>query len=242
AIASNPSDESQVRRHKGWMGQPLGPRVRVYDDATFAPGNSLVANGTFDADITGWSGNNVTVSRVTTGALTGSGALMASTHINYDPSMSSTTITGPLLSLTAGQEYTLAFAVRASPGTSEEREIRATVGSHSQRFLASTDWLRRVMTFRATTSGNHRISFAVGRENTQVWIDDVYLFRGNANVFYRVFEHAVVVVNATPSSRTGALGGTFRRILGTGQDPINDGSSLTSITVAPYDAAILVRP
>jgi hypothetical protein len=52
----------------------------------------------------------------------------------------------------------------------------------------------------------------------------------------------VVVVNATPSSRTVDLGGTFQRIRGTGQDPINDGASLTQVTLAPYDATILVRP
>ncbi|MFH0342328.1 MAG: hypothetical protein ACHBNF_09410, partial [Chromatiales bacterium] len=118
AIASNPANESKVRSHKGWMGQPLGPRVRVYD-TSFAPANSLLSNGTFDGNITGWSGDNVTVSRITAGVLTGSGALKASTHINYNPTLTSTKIKGPTVSLTAGQEYTLAFAVRASA----EREI-----------------------------------------------------------------------------------------------------------------------
>jgi hypothetical protein len=51
-----------------------------------------------------------------------------------------------------------------------------------------------------------------------------------------------VVVNATPTARTVALGGTFQRIRGTGQDPLNDGASLTQVTIAPYDSAILVRP
>jgi hypothetical protein len=69
----------------------------------------------------------------------------------------------------------------------------------------------------------------------------VYFFEGNANVFMREFEKGIVVVNATPTSRTVDLGGTFLRIRGTGQDPINDGSSVSRVTVAPYDAAILVR-
>jgi hypothetical protein len=37
AIASNPHNESRIRLHKGWMGRPLGPRVRLYEAAPLPP-------------------------------------------------------------------------------------------------------------------------------------------------------------------------------------------------------------
>ena len=65
-------------------GEPLGRRVRVYDD-TFAPSMTLIANGTYKSNATDWFGKNVTGSRVTLRNKTA--ALRASNHITYDPNL-----------------------------------------------------------------------------------------------------------------------------------------------------------
>jgi hypothetical protein len=142
-----------------------------------------------------------------------------------------------VVKLVGGVDYTLTFAAKASA----RREIVVAVGSKAQRFPISTNWRRLVMTFRAPRTGQYRVAFGVGKENTEVSIDSVRLFVGNPNVFAREFDRALVVVNATPRAHTVYLGHTYRRIKGT-QDPINNGASVTQVTINPYDAALLVKP
>jgi len=241
AIATDNNDESLLREHRGWMGMPLGERVRVYDPAIFAPQKSMIANGDFDTSLNGWSGKNLSISADASRGnhLEGTRALHASLPLSYDYKPSGSQVQGPVVNLQKGVEYTLAFAVKSS----KPRQISVAVGSAAtQTFLVGTEWIRRVMSFKAKTTGNQRIKFQLGKDDSEVWLDAVYLFKGNASLFQRDFEHARIVVNATPTTRTVDLGGTFLRIKGTGQDPINDGSKVQRVTIAPYDAAILVRP
>ncbi len=240
AIASTPNNEALIRRHDGWMGFPRGPRYRIYDEAAFAATRNLMPDGTFDSGLGNWRGSNVSVGVDTTPAnrLEGTGALAIGTHQNYASSYSGAAAIGPTVQLKAGVEYTLAFAVKAE----KLRAIQVVMGDVSQQFYIPAKWSRQVMTFTASHTGNFALKFNVGKESSNLWIDSVYLFEGNASVFRRDFDNAIVVVNATSTTRTLDLGGTFRRILGTGQDAVNDGSAVTRITLPSYDAAVLIRP
>jgi hypothetical protein len=109
-----------------------------------------------------------------------------------------------------------------------------------QTIVSDTSWKSHIVTFDAD-AGDNTISFYLGRESSDVWFDEIYLFKGNPDVFRRDFQNGTVFVNATSVRRTISTNGTFRRIKGT-QDPINDGSPVgTQLTLPPYDAAILVR-
>jgi len=240
AIASNPANEAQVRQHKGWMGFPLGPRSRIYDQAVFAPERNLLTNGNFDTNLTGWSGTNVSVTMDTAAQnrMDGTGALHISPQQVYAKAESGAAAKGPTLSLQSGVQYTLAYAVKSSA----IRTIQVAVGDETEQMTIPAQWSRQVFTFTAPRTGNFQVKFNVGRESTDVWVDSVYLFAGNADVFRRDFDNAVVVVNATPTARTVDLGGTFQRIRGTGQDPVNDGAAVTQVTLPAYDAIVLVRP
>lgn len=238
AMRSNHDDESQVRKHMGWMGQPLGERVRVYDAEAFRPGRSLLANGDFEQGLSGWSGNNVSLSRVSDAPEHGDAyALRASGQQSYRSSPNGASINGPTVALEGGKEYTLVFAAR-SDGF---RRIVAEVGGVTRQEVDLPDrWVRRVLSLQPRSDGNYRVRFQVGGDDGPLWLDEVYLFEGSASVMQRDFEHARVVVNATPQRRTVELGGNFRRIKGW-QDPINDGARVTRVTVEPFDAAILIR-
>ncbi len=240
AIASTPQNESLIRSHSGWMGFPWGPRYRLYDAETFAPERNLMPDGNFDSTLSGWSANNVTVQVDTSAAnrLDGAGTLRIGKHLKFAETRTGAAAVGPTVKLTAGVEYTLAFAAKAS----STRMIQVALGSQTEEFYIPEEWSRRVFTFKAPTTGNYRLRFNVGRENTNVWIDSIYLFAGNANVFRRDFDNAVVIVNATESTRTVELDETLQRIRGTGQDAINDGSKVTRVTIASKDSAILIRP
>ena len=237
AIASNPNNESKIRNNRGWLGSPLGTRHRVYNHATFSANQSKLSNGSFDSNLNGWSGNSVSVTRDTAIKRDGSASLRAAKSSSYKSKLSGAIIKGPKVSLNKGMPYTVAFSAKSS----SIREITAGVGSNSERFIVGTKWRRYVMSFDAKKNENSPIKFGVGRENTQIWIDSVYVFNGSANVFRRDFDNGVVVVNATPDIKTVALGSSFKRIKGN-QDSINNGATLSNVTIKPWDSAILVRP
>jgi hypothetical protein len=238
AIDSSPTNESAIRSHAGWLGFPQGPRSRVYDLATFAPEKSLIADGGFESGTSGWSGNNLSLSRDATQRLEGSASLKAGPMQTYRETETGAYAAGPTLSLKANTQYTLAFGARSST----VRTIQVAMGSQTAQLTVPETWSRQIFTFTTTNAGSYQLRFNLGRESSEVWVDGLYLFEGNADIFRRDFDHGIVVVNATPTARTVALGGTFQRIRGTGQDPLNDGASLTQVTIAPYDSAILVRP
>ena len=238
---------SALRDNQGWMGKPLGSQRRLYDPADYAENLSLMSPGKFDNNLNGWSGHNVNINRTTNTVQDGAGAIQVSPPINYHRVPEAGYIGGPSISITAGEEYTIAFSVKASAVRTIEVLLHDPAFTNlkqysKQEFMVPADrWARRVHTFKAEESGTFQIRFNVGKESTTTWFDSVYVFHANANVFRRDFENGIVVANATPSPKTINLNGTFQRIDGT-QDPINNGASVTSVTLPAYDAAILVRP
>ena len=236
AIRSNQSNETAVRQNRGWLGNPLGSRTRI-ENSNFNPANALMTTGTFDNNINGWSGKNITISR-SADARDGGGSLRASKQLRFDSKLFTSSIRGPSVNLTKGRWYTLVFSAKAAA----PRDLKANVGNFGERFIVGTQWRRYVMSFKAKGDGNQALSFYVGRENTSLNLDSVYLFNSNANIFRRDFENGIVVVNATPDYKTVNLNGTFQRIKGFQDAGVNNGATLNSVAIKPWDAAILVRP
>ena len=102
-------------------------------------------------------------------------------------------------------------------------QIAVSLGPTEQNILVSPDWARHVLTFTVTKSGKYNLGFLVGRESSNVLIDDVYVFKGDADVFQRDFTNGTIFVNATPNPVTIQLSAVYQRIKGT-QDPINNGA------------------
>ena len=238
AMVSDATDESAIRAHKGWLGEPLGLRERLYDPAAFAPELSRVANGGFEATTTGWTASNVTMVRDTGTAMAGTASLHLSKHLRFDPGSNGTALTGSALRLEKGKTYTIAFAAKSS----EMRDLVVRVANTRETFLIPEQWTRVVFSVTPTATGDYKPKFMLDKESTDVWIDEVYVFEGSAETLWREFEHGAVLVNASAETKTVDLSATWQRIQGTGQDPVNDGSTLTSVTLPPWDAAILVRP
>jgi hypothetical protein len=235
--AVNMYSAAAARQHRGWLGRPKGPFRRIYSDTDYASAKSRISNGTFDASINGWTGNRVNVSRITS-AMDGTGALHASTMSPYTPDVNGATIKSPNVSLLGGKQYTIAFSARAS----KARIMRVSLGSFGERFMVGTNWRRYVVSFQQNGSESKPLLFSVGQENTQVDIDSVYVFEGNVNVFRRDFDKGIVVANASPLTQTIPLGGTFKKIKGRQDPTVNNGALVSSVTLPPYDALLLVRP
>lgn len=313
------TDLAGIYANKGWLGQPTGPFKRIFDPANFTSDKSLLANGTFETNVTGWTGTQVTLSRNTAEKMSGTASMLVSAHTNYQATVSNARVSSAAVTLKAGEGYTICFSAKST----KRREMTIAFGSETaQRVFLSAGWRRYVMGFRQSgtasitgiskaaqavvtapahgytngdtveisgvvgmtqvnglqftvankttntfeltginstgygtyTSGGvaNRISqsslvFQVGRENSQIWLDDVFVFpggagyNGNCNVFRRDFTYGIALANATPDPRLVDLGGTFRKILGTQDPSINDGSTVTSVTLAPYDGLVLLR-
>ena len=235
---TSPTQIAKVRAHTGWLGSPLGRRTRIVDPALFDISKTLLPNSGFESGQGGWTGDNVKLS-LQTGAKVFSGnySLHSSPMITYDSDIYSASVTSPPISLSASNTYTLCFAVKAS----RVHELGVQFGMGTMQTLVSgTSWQSHTLIFEAG-AGDNAVRFYLGHENSDVWLDEIYLFKGNADIFRRDFDNGTVFLNATSASRTINTNGTFRRIKGT-QDPINDGSSVGSqLTIPAYDAAILVR-
>lgn len=241
AIASNPSNESLIKQHKGWLGGALGPRFRVVDSSNFALQNNLISNSDFETNTSGWTSvGGVTLSRETsTNKVYAGNASLGASGANTT-NLSSARIVSPSFAVQAGQPYTVSFMIKAA----EERDARVRIGWDGIYYdiRVAPVWRRITVTSYPETSENRSLMLEIGRENTEIWLDDVYVFRGEGGIHRRDYENGIVVVNSTNQSQTIDLNGSFQRILGTGQDSINDGSTLTQVTIDSYDSAILVRP
>ena len=113
----------------------------------------------------------------------------------------------------------------------------------AQRFLLTPKWRRIVTNVTVPENiGAIRLCFFVGHDISPVWIDDVYLFPGETNLFRRDFQNGIVIVNNLSRPHEVQLEDRYMRIRGTGQDAINDGAMADRFTIAAKDAAILVRP
>lgn len=229
---------AQIAQHRGWLGKPLGPFKRVYDDAAFAPSNSVIANETFDSNINSWRGSNLTISRVTSNTQDGSGALLASRMTQYNKSVTGAAVKTEQISITGGATYTLAFSAR----TDQYRQIRVSFGSDFDFIPVGPNWRRYVVELKPSKNATDALKFFLGRENSRVWLDSVYLFKNkSAAVLKREFENGMVLANASSSSKTVQIGAGFRRIKGNQDPAVNDGKSVSSVTLPPYDGLLLVR-
>jgi hypothetical protein len=235
--AISKSNVSAIHDHRGWLGQPLGTFRRVYADADFAVSKSMIGNGSFDSSLSGWDSKNVSISRISSNTMDGSGAMYVSRLNSTAGGDFGAFVGGDQVNVTRNLPYTVAFSARAS----KMRNIKVSLGNDSFPIPVGPRWRRYVVTMNPTTTTATRLKFIVGGEDSELWFDSVYLFQGDANVFKREFENGLALSNATAQSRTIQLGSGFRRIGGTQDPTVNNGSRVSSVTLAPFDGIVLVR-
>lgn len=244
-IPADPTDIDDVNAKRGWMGLPWTKFRRIYNPDNFQLADAVYSQG-FESGVGSWIADTLTLTHDTTsGAGVGSGCLRISEHVTYINSADSTAgrVRSPTFSMADNTGYTLSFKARAP----SHREIKVTFGDlEPQRIFIGPRWRRYVFGFTNRTDytgsgGTARVVMFLGRENTEVWIDDVHVFTGDCNVFRRDFDYGISLANGTEAPVTIQLGGPYRKIDGD-QDPINDGSTVTSVTLGARDGILLIRP
>jgi hypothetical protein len=231
------TDAAAIRVNRGWLGQPVGKFERVYKESQFRSGRSMISNGTFDKNINGWSANNVSISRDSGSSNDGPASLRVSGMITYQPDFGGASVKSKRFSVKSGQSYTVAVSLRSS----DNREVLVSLGDDSARLPLSSQWRRYVFTLRPTTNSRTALKFSVGMEGDPVWIDSVYVFSGDANVFKREFDRGLAIANATPQPKTVTVGSGYRRITGTQDPEVNNGETVTEVTIPPYDGLLLIK-
>ena len=160
----------------------------------------------------------------------------------------------PLASaVSAGTTYTLTFRARADRALNIRAWLQAPdSGTQYLGFepragrpdiALDTQWRDYQCSGVCSGSGAARFYLGFGGQAGSVWVDDVRLQTGaRPDVWRRDFTGGVSLVNPTDAPVTVSLGATYRKIKGT-QDPlVNDGSLVTKVTLPPKDGLVVLRP
>jgi hypothetical protein len=236
---------------RGYLGQPLGPAVRVASEL-ITP--NLVKGGDFEStnNLAAWelnleSGYKATLTRDTTQAAVGNSSARINISQTGGTDWKISFLSQPL-AISNGKDYTLTFWAKAEqPG-----EINVWVQQNQSpwqgwidfyKFSVSTEWQKYEIAGTSSGSDNQaQIIFGLGQINGSVWLDGIVVQEGNKNLWRRDYEHGIVLVNATAESASIPLNGAFQKINGTQDRSVNDGSTVTEVTLPPLDGIILLKP
>lgn len=231
-------------QYNGWLGQPLGEMYQmVYPDFSAVP-DRLTTNQSFEtagatpSQLVGWNSGfsgtaQGTISRDTTTA--GEGTASAKIHIDQLGTVTGNVTLSPAttFSISANQQYSITFWAKASVPRSIE------IAMHTNPWPVpglpiTTEWRRYQIQIRATqSSSSGYMIFYLGQATGDIWIDDVHVQAGSSSVFRRNFERGIVLVNPTDATQVVALEKPYKKILGSANPSLNDGSVVSSVTLTP---------
>lgn len=237
---------------RGYLGQPLGPAERAI---AALPTPNLVSGGNFENldDLDAWdlwadtgAGYSATLALDSSTAASGTASARISVTqaggtgwqvaFSFEPA-----------EVISATEYTLSFWAQADHDRSIDAwvqegrspwEVYLWLGS----LPLTTIWQPYEVAGPATGSDAQAVLyFGLGETTGTVWLDNVRLQAGSRNIWRRDYTGGVVVVNATATTQTAALGETLHKISGTQAPAINDGRLVTQVVLPPRDGLILLR-
>lgn len=229
-------------RGKGYLGQPLGPMVRLLQPT----GPELVQNSDFSAGQSAWIDYGF--------GATGSVSTDATTFAAGPPSMridvESVTPGGQYkvwqspVPLVHHQAYTLRFWARASGPQEIAFEFYAESCPNqrcwnTRRFCVDSTWRPFEMSFHSSGTADAGLNIFVTQPGS-VWLDDVSLRTGDTSLFRRDFDHGAVFLNYTATIKNIPLGDTFWELKIPNSFEFN-GEPVTSLSIPPADARIVLR-
>ncbi len=235
---------------RGYLGQPLGEAYRTGNPAL---GSEMLTGGDFEsqADLDNWNlwtdtGYAATIALDSTTAQSGASSAKIDVTQAHGTDWQVSLTLSPV-AVISGTDYTLSFWAKAD----RDRNISAWAQQSSDPWdgylnfdtvALTTEWQHFELPVTATGSdANAEFSFGFGESLGTVWLDGVHLQSGNRDIWRRDFSGGISLVNATATTQTVSLNGTFRKINGTQDPSVNDGSSVSTVVIPPRDGIILLR-
>jgi hypothetical protein len=230
---------------KGYLGQPTGPA-------------HLATTALRTPDLLSGDGDLGTASRLARWSFSYDGAGYAATaEVEDSAARLDIKATGGLpqgvrlihrAAVTAGTRYTLTFRARAD----RPRQVGFVLHEWADPWRTwatfesvSVDESWRTFEISCTASGTDplaMLNIRLGQTVGTVWIDDIKLQTGTRpDVWRRDFDAGISLVNPTDGAVTVHLGGAFLKIDGTQDRVVNDGATVTQVTIPSRDGIILLR-
>lgn len=228
---------------KGYLGAPLGPATLALPPLA---GDLLSGDGAFaDAgDLAAW-GVYAPSGYAATAALDEGTAKI---EVTQSAGANAASCYHGDVSLETGKTYSFLLRARASVPMDAALSIGMasapwTTYLVTGRIPLTTEWQTFEIPCLGTpeTDAAARLSVTFGAVLGTLWLDDVKLQEGTRTVYKRDFERGRVIVNAEETPQTVTLsGGTYRKINGTQDHTVNDGTIVTSVTLAARDGIVLL--
>lgn len=231
--------------HTGWLGEPLGAPYQMIWAGT---NPDAVSNPNFEQSATtGWTFGHfapavATLTRDTTTSALGRASARVSittpSTVGWHVNLTSTTF----IPVSVGVSYSVTFWARAS--SPRVVPITATMpgggAAATRNVTLGTEWTHYQVILQPTQSATAALAFFLGTQAGDVWFDDVHFQQGATNLWRRDFQHGAVLVNPSDALQQVPMGSSWRRILGTVDLAVNDGSLSSTVSVRPNDALFLL--
>ena len=236
---------------RGYLGQPIGPTAPI-DLGSFTQTQIVSTGFNSYADLGMWSlsadnGYAASWSIDTSRPATGLGSLRVHVSESKGSDWRVWLVAQPI-TVNGGTNYTLTFRARADHplailASCGQDHAPWTIWFQFYSVPLTTEWQQ--FTFTAPSMGSDkqaRLIFGLGKTTGTIWLDDVLLQTARPDIYRRDFEHGIVLVNASTDQVTIPLGGTFKKINGTQDRSVNEGTTVNDVTIPPVDGIILLRP
>ena len=235
---------SRRREDAGWLGTAKGT---WYQMIWAGAGPDAATNPDFEGSVTdGWvfwvhPSVAATVTRDTTTAAKGSAS--ARIHVPNVGVADWYVVfrTTGALTMQAGQSYSATFWAKAS----KPRRITVSAAVPGTSYVlsylgVSTEWRHYQVILIPKVACVAQLHLSFADDDGDVWLDDVHFQEGATNLYRRDFQNGTVLVNPAARPLMVSLETPFRKILGTADPVVNDGSWVTEVAVPPGDAIFLL--
>lgn len=232
------------KEFNGWLGQALTPSYQQLSQAYDTTTQRITNNTGFEtaganpSTIPNWNFNAfapaaATFTRDTTTAGEGTASLKVDVT-SSDPTYSYVVQarSNDTFTVNANQQYSVTFKAKASADLPLTVVFANGPGGAGQTLQVDTTWRQYQAVLTATNfTVNAIVRFEFGLATGTYWVDDVHVQSAVTSVWRRDFEHGTVLLNPADATQTVTLDRPMRRILGTVNPTLNDGSVVTTVNL-----------
>ncbi|MBX7138032.1 MAG: hypothetical protein K1X83_08620 [Oligoflexia bacterium] len=243
AVDRSTGESSSSGMHTGWLGGPQSARKQH----VWANDSSLVGDGRFEGTTGNWQFRVFSPAQaaLTFDQLAPEGSRSAHVAVTAAAPYSwAISLASAAVPISAYTYYSITFWAKTTgaPG------LEVSLGSDGGPTLGSiylpvtSNWKQYQVSFYTNASlANGRVYFSLSKQVGDFWFDNARLQQGVSSVYRRDFDYGSVFVNPEYVPLTFDLERPFRKIRGIRDAAINDGSSVTTVTIGAQDALFLLN-